>query len=129
MKNSENELGTRVIGAAIEVHRELGPGLLESAYEGALAAELRSGGLNVEQQVPVNVHYKGQDLGLGFRADLIVEGQVLVELKSVERIMEVHKKQVQTYLKLTGLRLGYLMNFNAQVLRSGIVRCVNALPE
>jgi len=118
-----------VIGAAIEVHRELGPGLLESAYEAALAIELAEVGLSVERQVPISLRYKDHALDVGFRADLIVDGRVLVELKSVEEIKEVHKKQVQTYLKLTGIRLGYLMNFNSRVVRAGIVRCVNGLTE
>ena len=120
----ENEIGTRVIEAAISVHRELGPGLLESVYEVVLARELQDLGLNVERQVPVSITYKGVRFDEGFRADLIVENKVLLELKSVERMMPAHKKQVQTYLKLTGLKLGYLLNFGEDVLKSGITRCV-----
>jgi len=125
----ENEIGTRVIEAAITVHRELGPGLLESVYEVVLARELKDLGLNVERQVPVPITYKGVRFDEGFRADLIVENKVLLELKSVERMMPAHKKQVQTYLKLTGLKLGYLLNFGEDVLKSGITRCVNGLEE
>jgi GxxExxY protein len=125
----ENEIGTRVIEAAITVHRELGPGLLESVYEVVLARELKDLGLNVERQVPVSITYKGVRFDEGFRADLIVENKVLLELKSVERMMPAHKKQVQTYLKLTVLKLGYLLNFGEDVLKSGITRCVNGLKE
>ena len=126
---TENELGTRIIEAAIEVHRELGPGLLESVYEGALLHELRLFGLAVSPQVPVEIRYKGLVFEQGFRADLIVENLVVVELKSVEQISAAHRKQLQTYLRLTGLRLGYLLNFGAAVLKDGIVRAVNKLPE
>jgi GxxExxY protein len=126
---NENEIGTRVIEAAITVHRELGPGLLESVYEVVLARELKDLGLNVERQVPVPITYKGVRFDEGFRADLIVENKVLLELKSVERMMPAHKKQVQTYLKLTGLKLGYLLNFGEDVLKSGITRCVNGLED
>lgn len=126
---NENEIGTRVIEAAITVHRELGPGLLESVYEVVLARELKDLGLNVERQVPVPITYKGVRFDEGFRAYLIVENKVLLELKSVERMMPAHKKQVQTYLKLTGLKLGYLLNFGEDVLKSGITRCVNGLED
>lgn len=125
----EGEIGTRVIGCAIEVHRELGPGLLESIYQSALAIELAEAGLSVEREAPILVRYKGRQLDEGFRADLIVEGRVILELKSVESVKEVHKKQLQSYLKLTGLRLGYLLNFNTPIMRNGIIRCVNRLPE
>lgn len=125
----ENSIGTRVLGCAIEVHRALGPGLLESVYQKALAIELVDAGLQVEQEVPVLVRYKGRQLEEGFRADLIVENVVILELKAVETVKEVHKKQLQTYLKLTGLRLGYLLNFNAPAMRRGIIRCVNGLQE
>jgi GxxExxY protein len=118
-----------VIEAAISVHRELGPGLLESVYEVVLARELKDLGLNVERQVPVPITYKGVRFDEGFRAYLIVENKVLLELKSVERMMPAHKKQVQTYLKLTGLKLGYLLNFGEDVLKSGITRCVNGLED
>lgn len=126
---NENELGTLILAAAIEVHRELGPGLLESVYEVVLARELSSRGLAVERQVPVPIVYKGLRFEEGFRADLIVAGKVLLELKSVERVTQAHKKQVQTYLRLTGLNLGYLLNFGEAVLKEGITRCVNRLEE
>ena len=126
---NDNEIGTRVIGCAIEVHRELGPGLLESVYKRAMVIELTDAGLQVAQEVPVLVQYKGRNLDEGFRADLIIENAVILELKSVETIKEVHKKQLQTYLKLTGYRLGYLLNFNTPALRRGVVRCVNGAEE
>jgi GxxExxY protein len=126
---NENELGTQILAAAIEVHRELGPGLLESVYEAVLAGELAGRGLPVERQVPVPIVYKGLHFEEGFRADLIVAGKVLVELKSVERVTPAHKKQVQTYLRLKGLKLGYLLNFGEAVLRDGITRCVNGLED
>lgn len=125
----ENEIGTRLLAAAVEVHQQLGPGLLESVYQAALAEELRLRGLMVRAQVPVPIVYKEVPLGEGFRADLVIEGKVLVELKSVEQATPAHRKQVQTYLRLTGLRLGYLLNFGHAVLREGITRCVNRLEE
>jgi GxxExxY protein len=124
---TENEIGTLILAAAIEVHRELGPGLLESVYEVVLAQELTLRGLAVERQVPVSIVYKGLRFEEGFRADLIVEGKVLLELKSVERATPAQRKQVQTYLRLTGLKLGYLLNFGEAVLKDGITRCVNRL--
>jgi GxxExxY protein len=125
----ENEIGTKIIESAIGVHRELGPGLLETVYEVVLARELLNLGLEVERQVPVPIIFKGVTFEEGFRADIIVEQKVLLELKSVERTAPAHKKQVQTYLKLTGLKLGYLLNFGEDVLKSGITRCVNGLDE
>lgn len=125
----ENDIGTKVIAAAIGVHRELGPGLLESVYEVILARPLSELGLHVERQVPVPVLYQGIRFDEGFRADIIVDKKVLLELKSVERISPVHKKQVQTYLRLTGLKLGYLLNFGEAILKSGMTRCVNGLEE
>jgi GxxExxY protein len=126
---TENEIGTRVIEGAICVHRELGPGLLEIVYEVSLARELVDLGLRVDRQVAVPIVYKGIRFDEGFRADLVVEGRVLLELKSVERVVAAHKKQVQTYLRLTGLKLGYLLNFGDEVLKSGITRCVNGLED
>ncbi len=124
----ENEIGTKIIEAAIAVLRELGPGLLETVYEIVLCRELNEAGLKVERQVPVPILYKGVKFEEGFRADLIVEKMVLLELKSVEQIMPAHRKQVQTYLRLTGIKLDYLLNFGEAVL-SGITRCVNGLEE
>ena len=126
---TENQIGTIVIEAAITVHRELGPGLLETVYEVILARELSERGLKVDRQVPVAITYKGIRFDEGFRADIIVEGKVILELKSVERVTPAHKKQVETYLRLTGCKLGYLLNFGEDVMRTGITRCVNGLEE
>jgi len=125
----ENEIGTIVIDTAIAVHQELGPGLLETVYEVILAGELQSKGLKVGRQVSVPVVFKGIRFDEGFRADLIVDQKVIVELKSVERVTAAHKKQVQTYLRLTGCKLGYLLNFGEALMKSGITRCVNGLEE
>jgi GxxExxY protein len=125
----ENTVGTRLIEAAIEVHRELGPGLLESVYEAALAYELEQHGLQVARQVPISLNYKGIHFDEGFRADLIIEDKVIAELKSVEQVTPAHKKQTQTYLRLTGNKLGYLLNFGGDVMKTGITRCGNGLPE
>jgi len=105
-KDNENKIGTEVIEAAIEVHRELGNGLLESVYEKALAIEMERRGFEIALQVPVDVEYKGRSLELGFRADMVVEDAILLELKSVETLTLAHRKQIQTYLALTGYRLG-----------------------
>ncbi len=129
MEVKENEIGTTLLEAAIHIHRELGPGLLETVYEVILARELSDRGLMVQRQVPVPIVFKGIRFDEGFRADIIIENKVLLELKSVERIVPAHKKQVQTYLRLTGLKLGYLLNFGEAVLKSGITRCVNGLEE
>lgn len=126
---NENQLGSQILCAAIEIHRELGPGLLESVYEAVLARELLNRGLPVERQVSVSIVYKGLRFDEGFRADLIVADKVLLELKSVERVTPAHKKQLQTYLRLTGIKLGYLLNFGEAVLKEGITRCVNGLEE
>ena len=125
----ENELGTLILNAAIEVHRNLGPGLLESVYEVVLAKELMQHGLTIERQVAVPIVYRDLRFEEGFRADIIVNGMVLLELKSVERVTPAHLKQVQTYLKLTGLKLGYLLNFGEALLKDGITRCVNGLRD
>lgn len=126
---NENQIGITLLEAAIQIHRELGPGLLETVYEAVLARELSQRGFAVERQVPVPIIYKGIQFEEGFRADIIVNHKVLLELKSVERVVPAHKKQVQTYLRLTGLKLGYLLNFGEGVLKSGITRCVNGLEE
>ncbi len=123
------ELSGAIIGAAIEVHRELGPGLLESIYEHCLGKELRALGLPFLQQHPVAVRYKGEPLDLGFRVDLWVDQRVIVEIKAVEGIHDVHLAQTLSYLKLTGSKLGLLLNFNEAVLRNGIHRIVNGLDE
>ncbi len=124
---TENETGTVILDAAFTVFRELGSSLLESVYEAALAHELRDTGLFVVRQAVIPVIYRGITLEEGFRADLVVEKKVLVELKSVERLLPVHGKQVLTYLRLSGFSLGYLINFGAPVLKDGIQRVVNKL--
>ncbi len=119
-----NILTGKVIGAAIQVHKELGPGLLESVYETCLAHELRLTGIEFERQVPLPVTYRGINLDAGFRADIIVEKQIIIELKSVESLLSVHSAQVMTYLKLTNYRIGILMNFNVDLMKNGIKRIV-----
>jgi GxxExxY protein len=126
---TENEIGTMIVEACIAIHRELGPGLLETVYEIVLAHELTRRGLRVERQVPVPIEYRGLRFDEGFRADLIVDGKVIIELKSVERVIPAHKKQVQTYLRLRALKLGYLLNFGEALMKDGIVRAVNGLDE
>ena len=126
---SENEIGSEVLNACILVHRRMGPGLLESVYEVCLSHALLQRGLSVERQVPIPIAFESIRFEEGFRADMVVEGRVLLELKSVERITPSHRKQVQTYLKLAGLRLGYLLNFGQFLMREGIVRCVNGLED
>ncbi|MBN1268048.1 MAG: GxxExxY protein [Kiritimatiellae bacterium] len=126
---TENEIGTVVVDSAIAVHRELGPGLLETVYEVVLAHELKQRGLRVECQVAVPIHYKGLRFEEAFRADLVVEGRVILELKSVERSSPAHKKQIQTYLRLTGCNLGYFLNFGEALMKDGITRAVNGLEE
>ena len=121
----ENEIGTHIVQAAVQLHRELGPGLLESVYEVLLAHRLRHRGLRVERQVPIPIVFDGLRFEEGFRADLIVESKVLVELKSVEVVHPAHKKQVLTYLKLSGFKLGYLLNFGAGRMKDGIYRIIN----
>ena len=124
-----NELSNTVIGAAIEVHKALGPGLLESIYEECLSLELGLRGLSFERQKPLIVTYKGKTLQCSYRLDLVVEKQIIIELKSCESIEPIHKAQLLTYLKLSDLRLGLLLNFNVPLMRDGIIRIVNALPE
>lgn len=124
---TEEEVCRSVLDAAFKVHSALGPGLLESVYESALAIELGRSGLQVERQKPVSVSYDGVPLEVSFRADLIVNGLVLVELKSVENILPVHKKTVNSYLRLIPLKVGLLINFNEAHLKDGIVRIVNGV--
>jgi GxxExxY protein len=120
-----NEITDRVIGAAIEVHRHLGPGLLESAYEECLCYELSRTGLRFERQVPLPVEYKGLRLDCAYRLDLLVEGVVLVELKAIEELLPIHKAQVLTYLRAARKQVGLLINFNVEVLKNGVSRIVN----
>jgi len=123
----ENILSHHIIGAAIELHRELGPGLLESAYEHALAYKLSKDNLDIQQQFPVPFVYDEIKLEAGYRIDLLVNNRVLVEIKSVEALAPVHFAQTLTYLKLADIRLGLLINFNVKVLKNGIHRVVNGL--
>ena len=119
------ELTERVIGAAIEVHRALGPGLLESAYEECLCHEFNLRGISFHRQVPLPVEYKGIKLDCGYRLDLIVDGVLIIEIKCLEHVLPVHEAQLLTYLKMTGKRVGLILNFNVPVLtRGGIVRKV-----
>ena len=118
------ELTRQIIAAAISVHRETGPGLLESAYEVCLAREFELVGLSFERQKPLSVEYKGVALDCGYRLDFVVEGRVVVELKAVDNLEEIHEAQLLTYMKLTGCRVGLLINFNVPVLKDGIRRRV-----
>ncbi len=125
----ENQIGRIVVDTAIAVHRGIGPGLLETVYEVVLAKELRERGLTVERQIPIPIEYGGFRFDEGFRADIVVEGKVILELKSIEAINNAHKKQLLTYLKLTGMKLGYLLNFGEAQMKDGIFRIVNGLAE
>ena len=124
-----NNLTRQIIGFSFDVHTALGPGLLESAYEIVMEHELLKRGLIVGRQVDVPIHYDGIHIETAFRADLIVNDLVIIELKSVEQIHPVHPKQLLTYLKLTGKKLGLLINFNVPLIKNGITRIVNGLPE
>jgi len=124
---TENEISNKIIGAAIEVHKILGPGLLESAYEMSLERELRLRDLSVQCQIGLPIIYKDVKCDLGYRIDLLVERCVIVEIKSVEALNDVHLAQILTYLKLSGLKLGLLINFNVALLKNGIKRVVNKL--
>ena len=124
MTKQLNRITEAVIGAAMAVHRELGPGLLESAYEACLAFELVERGLSVERQKALPVKYRGVNVDCGYRIDLLVEGKVIIELKAVERLEPIHEAQLLSYLKLSGCKVGLLINFNVKVLKSGIRRLV-----
>ena len=121
----ENEIADRVLDVAFSLHRDLGPGLLESVYEVLLAHALEEEGLRVQRQLTIPIHYKNIQLDEGFRADLIVEEKVVLELKSVERSNPAHKKQLLTYLKLSGLKVGYLLNFGEALMKDGITRIIH----
>jgi len=125
----ENDISYLIRKAAFEVHTELGPGLLESVYETALLYELQQAGLLAKSQVPLPMVYKGIGMDVGFRMDLLVENRVVVEIKSIESILEVHHMQLLTYLKLSGHKLGLLINFNVPRLKQGIIRKVNGLDD
>jgi GxxExxY protein len=119
-----DELSNRVIGCAIEVHRELGPGLFESTYEQCLAHELTLNGIRFKLQHPLPVEYKGVRLDCGYRVDLLIEDELIIELKSVEQLKGIHEAQLLTYMKLAGVETGLLMNFNVTTLKNGIKRFV-----
>ncbi len=124
-----NKLSGQIIGAAIEIHKSLGPGLLESAYEECLCHELQLRKIVYERQKPLPVVYKGVNLDCGYRLDVVVENAIILELKAVEKIEPIHQAQLLTYLKLSGLKLGLVLNFNVPVMKDGIVRIVNELEE
>jgi GxxExxY protein len=126
---TENEIAKIIVDAALKIHRTLGPGLFESVYEATLAFELERRGLKVVKQLALPVIYEGVRLELGFRVDLIIDDALIVEIKSVEALAPVHRKELETYLRLTGMRLGLLINFNVELIRDGIQRVVNRLPE
>jgi len=124
---TENELSYKIRGSIFKIYKTFGPGLLESVYVAALQYDLNSEGLNVKAEVPIPVYFNEDKLGVGFRMDLLVENKVLIEVKSVENLAEVHHKQVITYLKLSNLKLGILVNFNVDDINNGIFRKVNNL--
>lgn len=122
---SEKDLSFRIIGVALELHKNLGPGLLESTYENALAYDLRSAGLEVKQQHPMPFYYKEIKMDVGYRIDLLVENKIIIEVKSLENLAPVHFAQLLTYLKLSYMKVGLLINFNTKLLKDGIHRIVN----
>jgi len=131
MSKSEklNNITETIIGVAINIHRELGPGLLESAYEVCMVYDLAHAGLKVEQQKPLPVVYRGVRLECAYRLDLVVEDEVIVEIKSVEKLLPIHQVQLMSYLKLFDYKVGLLINFNVKVLKNGIKRVVNDFPD
>ncbi|MBN1546196.1 MAG: GxxExxY protein [Syntrophaceae bacterium] len=126
---NENVIGEIVVDCAVRLHKELGPGLLESVYEVILARELEEKGLKVNRQVPIPIKFNDLKFDEGFRADIIVEDKVILEIKSVETTSKAHKKQVLTYLKLTDSKLGYLLNFGESLMKDGITRLLNGIIE
>ena len=128
-KEALNQLTQNIIGAALEVHKNLGPGLLESAYEACIAFELIQLGLRVDTQKSIPLIYKQVTLDCGYRLDMLVEDKVIVEIKAVEKLLPIHEVQLVSYLKLTGCKVGLLLNFNVKVLTDGIIRKVNNFPD
>ena len=126
---TENEIAKEIVDAAYKIHKELGPGLLESVYETVLAYELEKRGFQVERQVPIKIRFEDIVFDEGFRADLLVESKVITELKSVEKVRPVFKKQLLTHLRLSNRKLGLLINFNEVLIKDGITRVVNGLEE
>ncbi len=128
-KEKLDEISRRIIGAAIEVHRHLGPGLLESAYQSCLAFELKQLGLKLEEQKPLPIVYKDVKLDCGYRLDLIVEDEIIVEIKAIEQLLPIHEAQLLSYLRLAKKRVGLLINFHVPVLKNGLKRIVNEFPD
>jgi len=126
---NENEIGSIVVDTAVNLHKNLGSGLLESVYEAIIMKQLVKKGLSVQRQVSIPIEFEGEYFDEGFRVDLFIEGKVIIELKSVEKITDAHKKQLLTYLKLTNTKLGFIMNFGAAVMKDGIIRTVNGLSD
>ena len=126
---NENEIGTIIVDEAVSIHKVLGPGLLEMVYEAVLARRLKQRELAVERQRAISIEFEGERFDEGFRADLIVNGLVIIELKSVEQVSPVHKKQLLTYLRLTDLKVGYLLNFGDALMKDGIRRIINGKLE
>ncbi len=124
-----NKITETIIGVAINVHRALGPGLLESAYEACMVYDLAQAGLKIEQQKPLPIVYRGVKLECAYRLDLMVENDVIVEIKSVEKLLPIHQAQLMSYLKLSDCKVGLLINFNVKILRNGIKRVVNNFPD
>jgi GxxExxY protein len=126
---TENDIAAAVVDEALALHRTLGPGLLESVYEAILAKKLSDRGYSVQRQLPIPLVYDDLSFDIAFRADIVVEGKVILEIKTVEKLNGAHKKQLLTYLKLTGMRLGLLLNFSAELMKQGTLRVVNQLDE
>jgi len=126
---NENSIAAIIVDTSVRIHAELGPGLLENAYESVLAFELGKQGLSVERQVPIPLVWRGMMIEDSFRADIIINKKVIIEVKSIEKVNPVHKKQVLTYLRLTGMKLGLLLNFGEVLMKNGIFRVVNGLEE
>ena len=124
---NENEIAKIVVDVAFKIHTQIGPGLLESAYQAFMVFEQKKRGLSVESEVPMPVQYDGVRVDVGYRADLLIEKSVIVELKSIEKVIDIHKKQLLTYLKMSNLRLGLLINFGVPLIKDGITRIVNDL--
>jgi GxxExxY protein len=124
-----DQISRRIIGAAIEVHRHLGPGLLESAYQSCLVFELRKLGLNVDEQTPLPIVYKEVQLDCGYRLDLVVEDEIIVEVKAIEGLLPIHEAQLLSYLRLAHKKVGLLINFHVPILKNGLKRIVNEFPD
>ena len=126
---NENEIGCIIVDTAVHIHKKLGPGLLESVYEVIMMKLINKRGLSVLRQVSIPIEFEGEFFDEGFRIDLFVEGKVVIELKSVEKVTPAHKKQLLTYLKLTNTKLGYIINFGTELMKDGIFRIINGILE